>query len=55
MMRYNILFLIVLTLFGCGSSPPVTHDAPRDPEAVFQALATAGRMPTLHDFPFTLE
>jgi len=41
-MRYNILFLIVLSICGCGSSPPASRDGPRDSEAVFQALAAAG-------------
>jgi cell wall-associated NlpC family hydrolase len=41
-MRYNILFLIALSMCGCVSSPPTSRDDPRDAEAVFQALAAAG-------------
>ena len=41
-MKHKALFIIVLVLQGCGSSPPQTDRSPRDPEAVFQALAAAG-------------
>jgi cell wall-associated NlpC family hydrolase len=38
-MRYNHLFIMILILGGCAAPP---KPSPRSPEAVFQALATAG-------------
>jgi cell wall-associated NlpC family hydrolase len=41
-MRHKTLFLIILVLQGCASTPPATQHSSRDPETVFQALAAAG-------------
>jgi cell wall-associated NlpC family hydrolase len=42
-MRCNYLFFSLCVLAGCTSGPPLTQSgAPRSPEIVFQALATAG-------------